>query len=54
MGAITSIQWGKRLDGRGSDKQEDFGDHKIKCLISSIDVGWKNENEGGVRDRKRI
>ena len=39
MGAITSIQKGKRFDGRRSDKQADFGDYKIRCLISSTDAG---------------
>ena len=24
----------------------DFGDDKIRWLISSTDAGWKNENEG--------
>ena len=33
-GAIT-IHKGNRLDGRGSDKQVDFGDDDIKCLVSS-------------------
>ena len=47
MGAITSIQWGKRFDSGGSDKQMDFCDDKIRCLISSTDASWKNENEGG-------
>ena len=46
-GAVASIHRGKRLDGTGSDKQVDFGDDKIKCLISSIDAGWNNENVGG-------
>ena len=46
-GAITSIHRGNRLDGRGSDEQVDFGDYKIKCLISSTDAGWNNENIGG-------
>ena len=39
MGAITSIQRGSRLDGKGSDKQVDFGKDKIKCLILSTDAG---------------
>ena len=38
-GAVASIHRGKRLDGTGSDEQVDFGDDKIKCLISSIDAG---------------
>ena len=46
-GAITSIHRGNRLDSRGSDKQVDFGDDKIKCVISSTDAGWNNENVGG-------
>ena len=45
-GAITSIHRGNRLDGTGSDGLVDFGDDKIKCLISSTDAGWNNENEG--------
>ena len=43
-GAITSIRRGNRLDSRGSDEQVDFADDKIKCLISSTDAGWNNEN----------
>ena len=46
MGAITSIQWSNRLNGRRSDKQADFDDNNISCVISSIDADWKNENEG--------
>ena len=46
-GAITSIHRGNILDGRGSDEQVDFGDNKIKCLISSTDAGRNNENVGG-------
>ena len=38
-GAITSIHISNRLDGRGSDELVDFGDNKIKCLISSTDAG---------------
>ena len=30
MGAITLKQSGKRLDGRGSDKQVNFSDYKIR------------------------
>ena len=37
-GAVASIHRGKRLVGTGSDEQVDFGDDKIKCLISSIDA----------------
>ena len=37
--AIMSIHRGNRLDGTGSDEQVDFGDDKIKCLISSTDTG---------------
>ena len=44
-GVITLIQWGKRLDG--SDEQVDFGDDKIKCLISLADAGSKIENKIG-------
>ena len=46
-GTITSIHRGNRLDDRGSDEQVDFGDDKIKCLISSTDTGWNNKNVGG-------
>ena len=38
-GAISSTNRGNRLDGRGSDEHVDFGDDKIKCLISSTDAG---------------
>ena len=38
-GAMTLTHRGTRLDGTRSDKQVDFGDDKIKCLISSIDAG---------------
>ena len=38
-GAITSINRGIRLDDRGSDEQVNFGDDKIKSLISSTDAG---------------
>ena len=46
-GAIISIPRGNRLEGKGSDEQVDFCDDEIKCLISSIDAGWNNENVGG-------
>ena len=38
-GVITSICRGNRLDGTGSVEQVDFGDYKIKCLISSTGAG---------------
>ena len=43
-GAVASTHRGKRWDGTGSDEEVDFGDDKIKSLISSIDAGWNNEN----------
>ena len=46
-GAITSIDRGNRLEGRGSDEQVDLGDNKIKYLISLTVAGWNNENVGG-------
>ena len=38
-GTITSIHRGNRLNGTESYEKEDFGDNKIKCLISSADAG---------------
>ena len=38
-GAITSIQCINRVDSRGSDKHENFGDTKIRFLISLTDAG---------------
>ena len=38
-GAITSIDRGNRLEGRGSDEQVDLGDNKIKYLISLTVAG---------------
>ena len=38
-GAVASIHRGKKLDGTESDEQVDFGDDKIKCLISSVYAG---------------
>ena len=38
-GAVTSTHSGNRLDDTGSDEPVDFGDDKIKRLISSTDAG---------------
>ena len=47
IGAMESIQWGRRLDGTGSNKHVDFGEDKINCLISSTDTCLNDENIGG-------
>ena len=47
MGTILSIQWGKRLEGVGSDWQVDFGEDNISWLISSKDAGLNDKNVGG-------
>ena len=44
---ILPIQWGKRLEGIGSDWQVDFSEDNISCLISSKDAGLNDENIGG-------
>ena len=44
---ILSIQWGKRLEGIGSDWQVDFGEDNNSCLISSKDAALNDENIGG-------
>ena len=44
IGTILLIEWGKRLEGIGSDWQVDFGGDNISCLISSKDTGLNDEN----------
>ena len=39
IGTILSLQWGKRLEGIGSDWQVNFDEDNISCFISSKDVG---------------
>ena len=51
IGTILSIQWGKRLEGIGSDWQVDFGEDNISSLISSKDAGLNDENVGGDLSR---
>ena len=47
MGAMESMQRGRRLDGTRSNKHVDFGEDKINCLILSTDTSLNDENEGG-------
>ena len=47
IGKILSIQWGKRLEGIGSDGQVNFDEDNINCSISSKDSGLNEENIGG-------
>ena len=47
METILIKQWGKRLEGIGSDWQVDFGENNTSCLISSKDAGLNDENIGG-------
>ena len=35
IGAMESMQWGRRWDGTGSNKHLDCDEDKINCLISS-------------------
>ena len=35
-GTITSTQYGRSFDGTESEKQVDFGEFKIKFLISAV------------------
>ena len=44
---ILSIQWGKRLEGIGSDWQVEFGEDNNSCLISSKDAALNGENISG-------
>ena len=41
------MQWGRRLDCKESNKQIDFADDKICCLISTTNAARNNENESG-------
>ena len=41
------MQWGKRLEGMGSDWQINFGRDNISCLILSKDAGLNDDIVGG-------
>ena len=41
---MTSLQYGRSLDGTGSERQVDFGELKIKFLISAV-VAASNEKK---------
>ena len=43
---MTSTQYGRSLDGTGSERQVDFGELKIKFLISAIVTGTNEEKTG--------
>ena len=45
-GAMTSTQYGRSLGGRRSERQVDFGELKIKFLISAIVIGSNEEKTG--------
>ena len=40
---MTSTQYGRSLDGMGSERQVDFGELKIKFLISAVVTGSNEE-----------
>ena len=44
---MTSAQYGRSLDGTGSERQVNFGELKIKFLISAVLTG-SNENITGA------
>ena len=46
-GTMTSTQYGKSLDGTGSERQVEFGELKIKFLISA-EVTDLNKEETGA------
>ena len=43
---MTSIQYGRSLDGTGSERQVDFGELKIKFLIYAVVTGSHEEKTG--------
>ena len=45
-GTITSTQYGSSLDGSRSERQVDFGELKIKFLISAVFTGSNEEKIG--------
>ena len=45
-GTMTSTQYGRSLDGTGSARQVDFGELKIKFLISAVVAGSNEEKTG--------
>ena len=46
-GTMTSTQYGRSLDGMGSERQVDFGEFKIKFQISAL-VTSSNEEKTGA------
>ena len=46
-GTMTSTQSGRSFDGTGSERQVDFGEIKIKFLISAV-VTSSNEEKPGA------
>ena len=45
-GTMTSTQYGRSLDGIGSERQVEFGELKIKFLISAVVTGSNEEKTG--------
>ena len=43
---MTSIQYGRSLDGTGSERQVDFSELKIKFKISTVVTGSNEEKTG--------
>ena len=43
---MTSTQYGRSLDGIGSKRQVEFGELKIKFLISAVVTGSNEEKTG--------
>ena len=43
---MTSIQYGKSLDGTESERQVNFGERKIKFLIYAVVTGSNEEKTG--------
>ena len=47
-GTMTSTQYGRSLDETGSEGQVDFGELKIKFLISAAATGSNEEKTGAI------
>ena len=45
-GTMTSTQYGRSFDGTESERQVDFGEFKIKFLISAVVTGSNEEKTG--------
>ena len=51
-GAMTSTQYGRNVDRTGSERQVDFGEFKIKLLISAVATGSNKEKKQVQADQK--